>query len=411
MTNLNRRYFCASSLVLLAAANSPPKRDLRNDVARYIGLGEHRAGTTVERKTARWLEKRLAALGYQTRQEAFPIRTISEPSGILTVGKMQIAAFPQWYPPEGVFGRQIEARLVRTGDSGSTGAILVVPEPVPNMGNWNKSLDVLVEQAHQSGASAIIMAVNSTSGDLFVCNQHSEHALPLPVALIAKHDLAACVEAAVRGETGRLRLSGQSIETKALNIVASKSGQGKMIVISTPLTGWFRCGGERGPGIALWLRMAAFLAQTTRPVLLLGNGSHEIGHLGMDHALKNYVPSLDDVAIWLHFGASIAATRLDAQYGIKSPQVVIGTAATEGLARQHLLPLMTSYATGNAAAPGEAGQVLGAGYERFVGMIGTFPAFHTQQDNGDAIDFDHLERVAKGAEALLTAAAGEQGLG
>jgi hypothetical protein len=321
----------------------------------------------------------------------------------LTLENTQIAAFPQWHPPEGILGHQIEARLVRPGDSGQQGAILVVPEPVPNMGNWNQSLDELVEQAHQAGASAVIIAIDSTSGDLFICNQHSEHALPLPVALIAKHDLAACVDAASRGETGRLLLSGKSIQAKALNVVASKTGQGKMIVVSTPLTGWFRCGGERGPGIALWLRMAAFLARTSQPVLLLGNGSHEIGHLGMDHALKHYAPPLDDVAVWLHFGASIAATRLDARYNVQSPQVVIGTAATEALARQHLLPVMTGYATGYAGAPGEAGQVLEAGYDRFVGMIGTFPAFHTSQDNGDAIDFDQLERVAKGAEALLTA--------
>jgi hypothetical protein len=402
--DLTRRHFCASPLALLAAANIPPRPSLSDDVATYVALGEHRAGTAVERKTARWLEKRLNALGYETRQEAFPVRTILEPGGALRIANKRIAAFPQWYPPDGVLGRAIEAALVRSGSDTPRGTIWVVPEPVQNMGNWNKQLDALAEKAHQSGASALVMAINSTSGDLFVCNQHHEDALPLPVALIAKRDLAVCVEAAARGETARLSLSGKSVATKALNVVASKSGQGKSIIVSTPLTGWFRCGGERGPGIALWLRMAAFLARTPRPVLLLGNGSHEIGHLGMEHALKNYAPVPDDVALWLHFGASIAATRLDARHGVNSPQVVIGTGATEALARQHLLPAMASYATGNASAAGEAGQVLGAGHDRFVGLIGTFPAFHTPQDNGAAVDFARLEQVAKGAEALLTAA-------
>lgn len=391
-------------MALLAMGNGVARPSLSDDIAAYAALGEHRAGTAVERKTAHWLEKRLGALGYAVRQEAFPIRTILNPRGSLEIGPNRIAAFPQWYPPDGTLGRKIEAALVRSGSDAGKGTIWVVPEPVQNLGNWNKALDALAAKAHQSGASALVMAVDSKSGDLFVCNQHHRDPLPLPVALIAKRDLGTCVEAAGRGEVAQLRLMGRSAATKALNVVASKGGEGKMLVVSTPLTGWFGCGGERGPGIALWLRMAAFLAQTTRPVLLLGNGSHEIGHLGMEHALKNYAPAPQDVAIWLHFGASIAATRLDMRYGVPSPQVVIGTNATEALARQHLLPAMASYATGNASAAGEAGQVLGAGHDRFVGMIGTFPAFHTPRDNGDAVDFARLEQVAKGAEALLASA-------
>jgi hypothetical protein len=180
---------------------------------------------------------------------------------------------------------------------------------------------------------------------------------------------------------------------------------GKMLVVSTPLTGWFTCGGERGPGIALWLRMARMLARSTRPVLLLGTAAHEIAHRGMEQALAELGPKPEDVALWLHFGASIAATATDRNYGVTSPQFVIGMPQTEAMAQRALVPVMRGYATGTPAAAGEAGQIIGAGHQRFVGLIGSFPQFHTPGDTGGAIDFARLEMVALAAEDLLSRAA------
>ena len=180
-----------------------------------------------------------------------------------------------------------------------------------------------------------------------------------------------------------------------------KAGVGPMIVISTPLTGWFHCGGERGPGIALWLRMAALLARQSRPVLMLGTGSHEIGHLGMEHALKHGAPSPDQVQLWVHFGASLGATRLDARHNYKSGQYLVGTETTAVVAKEKLLSVMPFYVPGDSKTLGEAGQVIGAGHARFIGMSGQFPTFHTPLDKGEAIDFAQLERIAVASEALF----------
>jgi hypothetical protein len=147
--------------------------------------------------------------------------------------------------------------------------------------------------------------------------------------------------------------------------------------------------------------MAALLARSERPVLLLGNGGHEIGQVGMAHALAHYAPKPDDVALWFHFGASIAATALDARFGGASPQFVIGTPKTAELAQRALIPAMTAYTMGSASSAGEAGQVLGAGFDQFVSMIGHFPTFHTPADRGEAVDYGRLETVAKGVKALL----------
>lgn len=42
------------------------------------------------------------------------------------------------------------------------------------------------------------------------------------------------------------------------------------VVVTTPLTGWHLCGGERGPGVAIWLDMMAKIAGGTRAI---GGGS------------------------------------------------------------------------------------------------------------------------------------------
>ena len=38
------------------------------------------------------------------------------------------------------------------------------------------------------------------------------------------------------------------------------------VVVTTPLTGWHLCGGERGPGVAIWLDMMAKIAGGTRAI-------------------------------------------------------------------------------------------------------------------------------------------------
>jgi hypothetical protein len=175
-------------------------------------------------------------------------------------------------------------------------------------------------------------------------------------------------------------------------------------VISTPLTGWFTCGAERGPGIAVLLRLAEVLATSPRPVLVIGTGSHEIGHLGMAHMLANGAPHADAVGFWFHFGASLAACKRD-PVGKPSMQNLVGTRASQTWVRAALGGLVPTYVDGSDRTPGESGQVIGAGFTRFAGMVGTFPGFHTPADLGDAIDYDLLERIAAASQALLLRAA------
>jgi hypothetical protein len=408
-SKVTRRSTLATPLALCVATTMPAfarakstSSQLERDVATYVGYGEHRAGTKTERQTARWLAQRLTRLGYRTEQQNFPIHTVLNPGGRLSVGDTNAAVFPQWLPPASSLSKTIKAPLLGLDAPAGSPSIRLLTNPARLSANWIEPFDAYVSQAQAKGALALVMAINDPSDDLFVCNQHHAEPMALPVALVARRSLTELN--GVIGSVAELTLRGRSIPTNAINVIGRKPGKGKAIVVSTPLTGWFQCGGERGPGIALWLRMAAFLAKQDRPVLILGTGSHEIGHLGMEYALKNGAPPPADVALWLHFGASLAATKLDQAYNYKSGQYLVGTDITAKMAREHLIGVMPVYVPGTPATLGEAGQVIGAGHQQFVGLSGQFPTFHTPLDRGDAIDFELLERIGIQAESLIEAA-------
>ncbi len=198
-----------------------------------------------------------------------------------------------------------------------------------------------------------------------------------------------------------MTLTGTMTDTRAVNVRAYKPGRGRTLVISTPLTGWFGCGAERGPGVAVLLRTAAALMSVDRPALVIGTGSHEIGHLGMTHLLSSRAPDVDDVEFWFHFGASLAARNLDSADAVPSMKHLVGTAVSERLVRNALGALVRTYVDGSSTTPGESGQIISAGYRRFAGMVGTFPGFHTPADRGAAIDFELLESIAGASLTVL----------
>ncbi len=380
---------------------------LKHDLSTFVGFGEHRVGTPGEVATVKWLEQRLKAAGYTTTIDDFSVKTLLNPGGLLSAFDQKIKAFPQWLPPSDALGKVITAPLQALEAPAGASSIRVLSSPTAFTANWIPRLDNLVREAAAKGGTALIMAIKHPTDDLFVCNQHSHDPFSIPVALIANRDLAT-LSKALHGANpssatspASLTLLGETANIKGLNVIGKKPGKGRMIVLSTPLTGWFACGGERGSGIALWLRMAQALAQSDRPVLMLGTGSHEVGHLGMAHALSHGAPSPNEVALWFHFGASLAATKLDTHYRFKTPQYLVGLPTSESWAKSALLKHLPLYVAGNSATHGEAGQVIGAGHQRFVGISGFFPGFHTPADDGQSVDYEKLEDIAQASLALI----------
>lgn len=398
---LSRRAWLAAGAAAGMTGVAAAKTPLTDDIRAFVALGEHRTGTPGEAATAAWLTRRLGALGYALHEGRFGVRTLLDPEGSLAVeGLAPIRAWPQWLIPEPAEGRMLEGPLSLTA---APAEIQVLDHPFPPDAYWRPAQQKVAGAAHAAGALALVMAIDEPTDAIYACNQEADAPLPLPVATVSRSDLARLVIAAREARRGRLMLSGVAAEKQGLWLRGVRAGP-QPVVISTPLTGWFTCGAERGPGIALWLRLAATLARAGRPAILLGTGGHELGHRGMRAALKAGLPPPDAVAGWVHLGAGIGATALDAKFGRPSPRGVTIAPALRPLLENGLDAIAWPRRPPGPGAPGEAGDVIDAGYgARFVGLAGTFPGFHTRSDDGSAVDAARLEAIGATLDRLVLA--------
>ena len=74
------------------------------------------------------------------------------------------------------------------------------------------------------------------------------------------------------------------------------------IVITTPISGWFECAGERGTGVALAIALAEYLSSYFAVELVLASG-HELGYLG---GFKYTESLIQPPAAVIHLGSSLA---------------------------------------------------------------------------------------------------------
>ncbi|MFZ5833254.1 MAG: hypothetical protein ACOY3P_24460, partial [Planctomycetota bacterium] len=115
--------------------------------------------------------------------------------------------------------------------------------------------------------------------------------------------------AAQRGDQVELRIDGEfQPQAKARNVVASLNRGPRRIVVSTPYSGWFRCGGERGSGLAMFVALARWAAKrdTELSYTFVANSAHELGYAGMSAFLEKHAPEPGAVVCWLHLGANVA---------------------------------------------------------------------------------------------------------
>jgi hypothetical protein len=394
----------AGSAAMVAAGASQAaaaEQSLADDIRTFVDFGEHRCGAEGERRTARWLAERLKASGYGVRTEAFPVKTYLDPGGIFSSGDLTTPAFPQWRAPAGAFAGPIVAPLRPLGQA-TPGCIAVAEHLLAPGAYWAKQQDLAVA-AKAAGAAALVIGFDEPTDQIFTCNQESEADLPLPVGEIRKSALLTALAHAQAGGRGSLALKGTPTATHGLFLAAHNPGVGEAIVISTPLTGWFRCGAERGPGVALLLKLARDLAKSKRPVWLFATGGHELGHQGMRLALKMpTLPRPDAVAVWVHLGAGIAADALDGQYGVHAPRALTIAADLEPEVGSLFPASDWTPGSPKPTAPGEAGDIIAAGYTRIVGLAGGFPGFHTRIDDGSAVDYAKLTSVGEGLSGFLT---------
>ncbi|PZO54738.1 MAG: hypothetical protein DCF16_04620 [Alphaproteobacteria bacterium] len=369
---------------------------LRADVSRYAGFGWHRSGWPGDVSTTDWVGERLSSLGYDVVFDAIELETLDRAEGSAQIDGGALDVALQWTPPAGQ--SRIQAPLVRADALNAVaGAIALAPDLAPVGAYWSNQGDDTVNRLAGAGARAMIVCVNAPNDSLFLYNRALRPRLPIPVLVASRLRLPQLLAAASSGLSCTVTLDVSSATLSARSIIASVGSGGQRIVVSTPLTGWFQCGAERGAGVALFLALAQHLRRLETPTTLIATTGHEIGHLGMDRAMQAFAPRPDQVRTWVHLGSSIAARG-----GFARTPSVFATSNLLGVARDEFSRIGMSVAEARSATPGETGTVIAAGQSRVIGFAASNPDFHTPLDDGRATDISLLSQVG----ATLTAALG-----
>ena len=353
---------------------------LYETVREYAAIGaHHRTGTPEDARTLDWFDDRLRALGATTERQAWTFDRY-DAEWRITLDGAEIEALPLFYEATGEIDSTTP--LVRTVDAVPAGAFPT----------WA----TIVEEARSVGASIAVLATRSPSGRLLVPNRTpAQSGSGLAALLVAGQ----CADR-LRTASIRARLTARIVPGRTSNIIG-RLGAGAdrdRVLLTTPLSGWFRCAGERGTGIAVMLAVAKQLVADGVPILLNGNSGHELVDVGA-HRFAETKPAARAI---FHFGASVAAGERDGgdfqlTDGLKIRAWVPGADARLATALASLGKGPILIGDSVRASPdswvGEA-RAWCTLDRPLISMAGGFPLFHTPEDvPDDATSPALLERV------------------
>lgn len=406
--NLNRRQLgtgLAASALLAAPSRSHAMAyffgtadvpatgaSLYADIETYTDFGIHHTGLAADLATSAWQKKHLEKLGFAVTQSAVPIRQyISETATLTLSGGVHIDIHPQWPQPVASFthsGPIIDR--VSQPDAPITPGTLVMVRTHGNTIDTPENL-AQINPAIAAGAGAIIAVSTHESGQYQIGNV-SEDITPfkVPVVLAGEKDL----HALQAHSPGTLRLQGRFKDVAGHSITGrlprrNNSGNNKWLIVSTPQSGWTTCGGERGPGVALFRALARELSQMEGgpSLCFTSNSGHEFHNLGarLLHEADE-LPPPDQTALWLHLGAGFASrawtaqdwslTHSDAHAGA----AIMVTPALEHHVRGDAPGLNADIVSTDTFNVGEMLAVTQHGYDPAIGLVGYHSHHHVVGD-------------------------------
>lgn len=264
--------------------------DLYALVEAYTALGDHRTGTFVDAQTATWLAQALADRGLVVEERPVPFDRWVATSKV-TAGGIEIEHLAVPYEFTGV----LETDEVHVGSFD------------PASGGFPELLDEQIESALGAGARATVLATEHANGSLVGINRvYGSQPSGMPTMLIACRDFE-------RTSAGPVEVSIEArlVPGKTTNVVAASPGSGKRpVLLTTPLTGWFGCAGERATGIAVLLHLVERFAD--EPLLVVATGGHELHWFGVERWIGEASAVPEAV---VHVGASVAVEEDDPDGG------------------------------------------------------------------------------------------------
>ena len=250
----------------------------------FSEMGIHRTGTRGDRYTSSWLGSELVVAGADVSFQAFPYHHFDAKVSVRSAGKLIDA--------EALYYSFIGERNLRNPATGLVDAH--ADEEV-----ISREIDCMVATAKVDGYDGLVLATRCPTGDLCAINRDHRMDLDFPVVLVSE-DILNTIQT-----IGADIFFGAKVRKRmAKNIIARFPGPtgAQKVALTTPISGWFRCAGERGCGLAIAIFVSKLLSKSFAVDLLLTNG-HELGMCGGYHLAQSYDEELEFV---LHLGSCIA---------------------------------------------------------------------------------------------------------
>ena len=389
---------------------------LMADVESYVGFGTHRTGSDGDVATSDWFAKHWKELGYEIEQTEFSLPNADTTVAKLRIGSESFDGFaqpPLSFTPEG----GLSAELAWWNDKspadvlGKIAMVHIPREPgAPSPGAAYRAIFARCELANAVG---IVAVMSGPSGEVVAINTPAELFVKIPVLQIGEKEKSRLDTAVATKQPGSLIIEGPGGFRNGKNTIARRGTAGPWVIISTPQSGWFTCGGERGPGIAMSRALSEWAVTTNYPVrwLFIATSGHEWTDFGADIFHKGQAPEPKDTALWWHLGASFGAraytetpTGLVAQ---DTPNLLRTLMATPDL-----VPLIEAAFTGQpvidkplqsdaAKALGEYRLVAEEGYPTAAGFWGGNAHFHTPIDTAASTTPQIMEPIARAITRVI----------
>jgi CubicO group peptidase (beta-lactamase class C family) len=389
------------------------------DVEKYVSFGDHRTATAADAQTAQWLGAELTKQGYAVNYPEFPLRQYFFDRATITGGRDTISVFPQWWVNEHI-RQPVEGQLIAvssaSADPNGKIALLTVAE-----GRIQPVLR-LIDTLTKRGAAAAVIITENLSGEVEAFNAaFRPESLPgmatyafspkIPVVLAAAGDRAKLSALLANRQPVRLSVIGEYRDVRGKNVYGAIGTGKKHIVISTPISGWFGGGGERGPGVAVWLALARWAAtlKTDYTFVFTGHSGHEIGGLGAHLFLDKLAPPVEDTHLWIHLGAGLA-TRATRQ----TPNGLAKLGEADSLRNFfYSAPVKDAFLKAfekikaqkfdvKDRNAGELIYVAQKGYPRILGVSYAHPWFHTPADSASCTSPRLLAEVASAFRQFIS---------
>lgn len=391
---------------------------LMADVEAYVGFGTHRTGSPGDLATSQWFADYWRSLGYEIEQMDVEAPNADTTVARLVAGGAAFDGFAQpplaFTPAEGITGKLVRWNEASPADVKGAIAYVHVPR-APGGLALGADYRAAFQAAAKAGAIGVLAAMSGPSGEVVAINTPVAMTLDIPVLQLGDKLKPQLDGIADIGQDVTLTITGPGGTRVGKNTVARYGAEGPWIIISTPQSGWFTCGGERGPGIAMSRALAAWAIKSELPVrwLFVATSGHEWIDHGAHLFHEQSAPGPDETALWWHLGAAFGARayeeRPDGLVAKDTPNLTRALMATPDL-----VPLVEKAFAGQpvigkpmaadlSKALGEYRLVLEEGYPSGAGFWGGNAHFHTPIDGADATTGAIMEPIVKAVAEVIEA--------